>query len=274
MHIGDPEILQITGEISIALWMNAPIPIDDPERLWYNMVVKGHAGGSEIVMRLEGTDTERNPTTDYYVQIGTYSGGDHSVQAAWEDIDTWSHWAGTYNGTDQLWRLYRNGELVAVSDEVDPAGAVKVPAPWALGGVAMESEVYPSDRYFIGMLDDVRMYDVCLTDQEIKDIYDDTFTVLRPTANNNIPKTFNLSQNYPNPFNPETKISFSLTTNNHTSLTVHNALGQVISTLINEELRAGIYQVSFNAGDLPSGLYFYEIRSGEFTQAHKMILAK
>jgi len=88
------------------------------------------------------------------------------------------------------------------------------------------------------------------------------------------PGNFVLEQNYPNPFNSATNISFTLTKPGHTSLTVHNALGQLVATLIDENMSAGTYAVNFDATDLPSGVYLYQISFGEFTQVKKMINMK
>jgi CubicO group peptidase (beta-lactamase class C family) len=92
--------------------------------------------------------------------------------------------------------------------------------------------------------------------------------------NNNIPVNYSLEQNYPNPFNPVTKISFNIPSASLTKLSVFDITGKEISVLVNNELRAGTYNISFNAGNLPSGAYFYKIQSGEFTDSKKMILVK
>ncbi len=88
------------------------------------------------------------------------------------------------------------------------------------------------------------------------------------------PGGFALTQNYPNPFNPSTKIAFKLTEGVHTSLTVHNVLGQKVATLINEKMVAGNHEISFDATNLSSGIYFYQLNAGESTQVKKMILMK
>ncbi len=88
------------------------------------------------------------------------------------------------------------------------------------------------------------------------------------------PEFFKLGQNYPNPFNPSTKITFSLKTKGHTTLTVYNAMGQLITTLADQDMNVGTYHVTFDAKDLTSGIYLYQIRSGEFTQVKKMMLMK
>lgn len=91
-----------------------------------------------------------------------------------------------------------------------------------------------------------------------------------------IPSHFSLSQNYPNPFNPSTKIRFEIPakTNSITRITVYDVLGKVISTLINENLKPGIYETEFIASGLSSGIYFYKMSSGNFTSTKKLVVLK
>jgi hypothetical protein len=89
-----------------------------------------------------------------------------------------------------------------------------------------------------------------------------------------IPEVFSLSQNYPNPFNPSTSISFSMTRTGFVSLTVYDILGREVASLLNELKEAGTYQVSWNATGFGSGVYFYKMQSGSFSQMKKMILIK
>ena len=93
------------------------------------------------------------------------------------------------------------------------------------------------------------------------------------TANQSIEK-YILYNNYPNPFNPSTKIKYSLPRQSHITLKVYDILGKEITSLVNEEKPSGNYQVQFNAANLPSGVYFYRIQSGDFIQTKKMILMK
>ncbi|MDQ3193779.1 MAG: T9SS type A sorting domain-containing protein [Bacteroidota bacterium] len=88
------------------------------------------------------------------------------------------------------------------------------------------------------------------------------------------PGSFNLSQNYPNPFNPVTKINFSIPNSSIVKLAVYNSLGKEISTLVNERLGAGSYEVNFSGGNLSSGLYYYKLESEDFSEVKKMILIK
>ena len=85
---------------------------------------------------------------------------------------------------------------------------------------------------------------------------------------------FNVSQNYPNPFNPSTKIKYSLNQYGYVSLKVYDVLGKEVATLVNEDKSVGNYEVSFNASNLASGIYYYQFRAGEFVETKKMILLK
>ncbi len=89
-----------------------------------------------------------------------------------------------------------------------------------------------------------------------------------------VPTEFNLHQNFPNPFNPSTIIRYDVAQASHVKLDVYNIIGQHIITLVNEEKAAGAYKVEFNVKDLPTGIYVYSVRIGEFVNTKKMILMK
>jgi hypothetical protein len=86
--------------------------------------------------------------------------------------------------------------------------------------------------------------------------------------------SFILKQNYPNPFNPSTTISYTLPSASNIKLIVYNTLGQTIKTLVSEYKTAGSYTMNFNASALPSGIYFYKLEAGQFSQIKKMIVIK
>lgn len=89
-----------------------------------------------------------------------------------------------------------------------------------------------------------------------------------------IPDKIILEQNYPNPFNPSTTIEFGIPESQFVTLAVYNLLGEQVGLLVNENLSAGIYQATWDADDLPSGIYIYKLCVGEFTLSDKMILLK
>ena len=88
------------------------------------------------------------------------------------------------------------------------------------------------------------------------------------------PTSYQIYQNYPNPFNPTTKISYCLPVTGKVVLKVYDMLGREVETLVNEEKQAGVYTQEFNASSLASGVYFYKIQAGSFSDTHKMILLK
>jgi hypothetical protein len=98
-------------------------------------------------------------------------------------------------------------------------------------------------------------------------------TRVEDKANHN-PENYELYQNYPNPFNPTTTIRFTIPHSLHVTLKVYDILGKEIATLVDEEKNPGSYEAKFDASNLPSGVYFYRIRAGEFNQTKKMVLMK
>jgi hypothetical protein len=94
------------------------------------------------------------------------------------------------------------------------------------------------------------------------------------SISNEIPIDFSLNQNYPNPFNPTTTIQFSLPQNSYITLEVFNTLGEGVGVLASEELSAGSYNYSWDAYNLTSGVYFYQLNAGSFVETKKMLLMK
>ena len=91
---------------------------------------------------------------------------------------------------------------------------------------------------------------------------------------NTVPNSFSLEQNYPNPFNPVTNLEFGILDLGFVSLKVYDMLGKEITTLVNEKLSPGKYKVEFDGSGLTSGVYFYRITAGEFTDTKRMLLIK
>jgi hypothetical protein len=106
------------------------------------------------------------------------------------------------------------------------------------------------------------------------------FDVIGVSNKNHIlPEKYSLSQNYPNPFNPTTIIKFRIKDSRFVTLKVFNILGKEIATLVNEKLQPGTYEIPFSINrfpdyQLPSGVYFYKITAGNFSNTKKMILLK
>jgi hypothetical protein len=103
-------------------------------------------------------------------------------------------------------------------------------------------------------------------------------TSVREFPVNELPSNFSLEQNYPNPFNPSTKIKYSVSQSSNVVIKVFDILGNEIETLVNEEKPVGTYEVTWYAesavGGLPTGVYFYQLKAGNYISTKKMILLK
>ena len=93
-------------------------------------------------------------------------------------------------------------------------------------------------------------------------------------GNLTIPNKFSLYHNYPNPFNPTTTISYQLPQSAIVNLSIYNVTSQLVETLVNENINAGYYLVKWNASGFSSGLYFYRIKAGDFTETKKCLILK
>lgn len=127
---------------------------------------------------------------------------------------------------------------------------------------------------FHGKIDDVRIYNRALKQQEI-----DSLFKVNPTSINitdlDIPMVFELNQNYPNPFNPSTNISYSILKSDYISLKVYDNLGKEVRTIFNDYQNRGTYSIDFNASGLSSGIYYYTLHgSKKFSETKKMLLLR
>ena len=99
-----------------------------------------------------------------------------------------------------------------------------------------------------------------------------TLTGIRNYQRNDL--SFKLNQNYPNPFNPVTTINYSIVKEGHTKISVYNIIGSRVAIIVDENKSAGSYSVQFNANAIPSGVYFYKLESGGFSDIKKLVLMK
>jgi hypothetical protein len=268
VYIGDPDTLKIVGDITLAAWVKTGEATEN----WQNIVVKGHGIG-ENVMRLDGNG---HPSQ---IWCGSYDNTDHMVMS-WDlsdELNRWLHVVGTYSSADGLWTLYLDG--VWNNQTEDATGAVTVDRGWAIGARAPDSTgIFPTERHFEGFIDDVRIYDVALTDVEAAALYEQSLTDVE-SQSTTIPTNFALSQNYPNPFNPQTRIDYQVPQTANVNISVYNIVGQLVVTLVDEVKSPGQYSVSWNATNqnglqLPSGIYLARMVSNNYSATRKLTLLK
>lgn len=170
-----------------------------------------------------------------------------------------------YNGSDI--ELYLNGALDAFSSW---SGLIlPTTLDLTIGQALPDDNTYN----FKGVLDDIRLYDYALSVPQILNLYDIVTSIERPSLAS-IPDRVMLEQNFPNPFNAFTTIRFSIPHDGVVTLRVFDVLGRIIATLLHGPMFPGTHTVSWNAGDLTSGIYYYRLQTDVGSEAGKMILIK
>ncbi|MCE1190433.1 MAG: YCF48-related protein [Ignavibacteria bacterium] len=119
-----------------------------------------------------------------------------------------------------------------------------------------------------------RLVNMVVSDSRTGSITNSAVQALVVSMVSKTPKSFELNQNYPNPFNPTTTINFAVPVKSQVTLSIYNQLGQKVATLVNGEMEAGFRSVTWNASNMASGVYFYELRAGNFTSVKKLVLMK
>ena len=197
-----------------------------------------------------------------------------SLQDNGEFAISWTEWNGSLTGVfnNLKFRIY-NSDLASLTDVMN-------------GTISQERNQINQDIVF----KDNKVFNVWQDNHEHGVGYDIwanvyNFDYLVTGVNNkkiNNPISFKLSQNYPNPFNPTTTIHYSVPSVEarqaqslqQVELKVYDILGREVATLVNQRQNPGQYKVTFNAGNLASGTYFYRLRTGDFVQVKKMMLLK
>ncbi|KAF0140970.1 MAG: beta-glucuronidase [Stygiobacter sp.] len=110
--------------------------------------------------------------------------------------------------------------------------------------------------------------------QSEDDVWGTILTDLKEKTETTLPQEFSLSNAYPNPFNPTTKIKFDIPKQSHVKLIVYDILSREIEKLVDNEMLPGSYEVMLHGKDLPSGVYFYQLRAGDFVETRKLVLVK
>lgn len=185
----------------------------------------------------------------FYVVMGEINGGSGNDSVAIWDTTTsaWTYRDGKPNRTNNL-----SGSISASITYCQGVPGVKI---WCAGGSIQGQVSRPLDVFA----------DTCL-------LY--CTGPLTGISNSNIPVEYSLRQNYPNPFNPQTTISFDILKSGNVKLTVTDILGKELQILKNEYFTSGRHEVVFDGSNMASGVYFYKLEAGEFSDSKKMVIIK
>ncbi|MGE5430536.1 MAG: TIM-barrel domain-containing protein, partial [Syntrophomonadaceae bacterium] len=176
---------------------------------------------------------------------------------------------GSYNGKPPFRTYIAEVHLViAKPEKVELNGRTLLPMS-SLGELQKSKEGF----FFDNMINRLYIQLKAYSDSSYK-ITANNISLLAGAALNGKVMMFRLEQNYPNPFNPATIIKFSIAERSFVNLSVYDILGRKITSLVNEEKPAGNFEVSFNAGSLPSGIYIYVLTAGQYREIRKMNLVK
>jgi hypothetical protein len=258
VNCGDNLEFDIEFEITLMVWVR-PLDIDD-------------SAHSPWIAKGDHAYNLKNGNGPYKIEFDIYDGGWIWLNVIVDETytDTWHHYAATFNGLDQ--KMFIDGEMLTSQEHIGTIGITTDEVH-----LAHNSEA--SERFFNGTLDEVLIYNVALSDEQIKSIYESYMTGVE--ANSLLGSTdFALLQNYPNPFNSETTIRYSVTESGPVRLNIYDTAGHLIRTLVNENQSNGVYSVRWNgkAGNgepVSSGIYFSTLLTGNrHVTFNRMILLK
>ncbi|MFA3781814.1 T9SS type A sorting domain-containing protein [Melioribacteraceae bacterium 4301-Me] len=202
-----------------------------------------------------------------YDSVGTILNGFHCEALAWNPA-TGYLWASAGSGNDPAEMGYTNNTWYAYDVAT---GEIKDSLKWIFTTPGSSNE---RPRGIAFSPDGNIAYISCFGTNDIPLIQKVVHTGNSVRELAELPSGYTLSQNYPNPFNPTTNIKFSIPETGFVTLKVYNTLGQEVATLVNEEKRAGTYEVNFDASNLASGVYMYTLSTNKITLSKKMLLIK
>jgi hypothetical protein len=243
------------------------------------------AGSTGWVVYTEGAPGSRNLMLLTTINNGTAWSAPVALTAGtadkyWFDILPYGAFSG---GLDMIYYSDSTGGPSNTTDKIMYTNAT-IAAPGAFGSAIQISQFYPqfSTRGYKPVMieynnsaGDVAALWVGVDGANKRLFFDRLNAITSVNQNQNgIPEAYSLSQNYPNPFNPATKIEFAIPKNSLVTMKMYDILGREVAVLLNREMAAGSYTINYDASALPSGVYFYKITSGDFSDTKKMMLVK
>ena len=206
-----------------------------------------------------------------------------SLQYVWQwngftdpgTVDTFIYGRMAWIGYDPSVRIKPNQSPTDLTDTrfyfaFGPFDTLRPPSPQKPGGDTLDIFMC----YVSGLRVDVGPDNLMANAQKALALFGDKSTVGVGQQRELLPAKYQLYQNYPNPFNPTTNIQFSIPNSQLTILKVYDVLGREVATLVNELKQAGEYRVTWDASKMPSGVYFYRLTAGSFSQTRKLVLLR
>ena len=203
-----------------------------------------------------------------YVFAGTLASWPYQINGVYRSTDYGDTWTLTTLNGQQINTLLVDidGKIFAATSEgvfySTDNGATWTQFNSGLGNIPIDLIALDNFEHIYAFTSTGLMYKATLPATDVERI------------NNSNPSSFALVQNYPNPFNPSTKIKYSVPQTSQVQIKVFDVLGNEIETLISEEKPTGTYELTWNAEGLPSGVYFYQLKAGDYIDTKKMILFK
>jgi len=272
------ESLIITGDITLSVWVK-PSAFDKTSSAILTMQGstndQGNSANALYKLNFPGDNTLR------YAHEGS-----NGINVAVDFINTeflqesWSHIVLIRDTEDKTLTLYKDGQFAEVrSFDNLPVGGEN--ATLTIGENTGTTVL--QDRFFFGKIDDIRIYNAALDQSDILALYHEQAVEINSLSEIQVSNEsdadegelkFRLYQNYPNPFNPSTTIQFDLEVQSKVKLNVYDITGRLIQTLVNSRLSAGSHDYIFDASNLSTGIYFYQLSTANSTQIKKFTLIK
>ena len=273
--ISDENSLDTDSSMTIALWIMPDSVNSEGTKVmskWYSSPTRG-----DWLLSLSSRDSCNGTCVSYYFGLANYEvygfpNGFFGIGPPELDyyllLGEWNFIAVTFD--TGFVNLYYNGSLIRTDTTIIKYTSL---TEYGTDDIYMGTlwNHYPGYKYK-GGLDEIRIYNRSLSASEINEIYNQVTSIKNNV--NNLPEEFALSQNYPNPFNPTTTINYYIPELCFVTLKVYDVLGNEITTLVSEEKIMGNYEIEWNANNLSSGVYFYQLRAGVFVKTKKMILLR
>ncbi len=271
--IPDSDWLDTDSSMSISLWIKPDSFAAGGSKFlgkWYAAPQQG-----DWLFSLSSVDSCGGDCISWYVYLANYGEfGYTSIGASdisnFLGIGEWNYIAVTFD-TGYV-KSYYNSELI---NEVESQVKYTSLGEYSTDDIYIGRYRSNYEGYkFFGALDEIRIYERALGESEIVDLYNQVTAIEPQNEATVLPDHPELIQNCPNPFNPMTAISYRLPVASIVELNIYNLLGQKVASLVNDKQKAGYHQVKWDATGYGSGVYYYELFTGEDREVKKMILLK